>query len=87
MTVHQKPRRRAWIIGLAVVAIVAVAGYFALTRLGFLGQGDGVAAPSMATWRNRDGGRRSATNRRNSAGYARPRRGQCLGPTDAGRRA
>lgn len=51
MSVQQKPRRRSWIIGLIVVALVAVAGYFALTRFGILGQrtSTGAASPSATS--------------------------------------
>ena len=49
MSVNQKPRRRRWIIGLIVVAVVAAAGYFVLTRLGILGQGNAGASRSNAT--------------------------------------
>ena len=45
MSFKQKPKRRGWLIGLAVVAVVAIAGYFAATRLGLLGQGGEAGAP------------------------------------------
>ncbi|MFZ1768857.1 MAG: efflux RND transporter periplasmic adaptor subunit [Caldilinea sp.] len=51
MSFKQKPKRRGWLIGLAVVAVVAIAGYFAATRLGLLGQGGeaGAANRTAAT--------------------------------------